>query len=351
MEIKIGEVCHEMDRGDQGMNIDESPQRSEETHHVIANAADLRELFEPSVSKNFEHYQPLKDRDAGFSVQRNYPENTDLPVPRTKNGKADRVCVIHVSCLRPNAHSRDESETRIPIYMRAFLHNKYISMHSDYNFDDEDCPTPESLNAAKGGKRPLELVVHNEYFFSSRFQRLVNASGDIVSGSDLLDGLYNNHVNTATTVRGAVLRAKLRTQEKALDTLSVLISGCKWVLTNPLGRTLEASDRDDPYFNGYKRGSLKKTSVDSLAIFGYKASKFSVVALAAFTMSIYFFRSMLPTAIREPLSGLARTTFASTMASILFISAIDEIVPMLVFRLLNRLIKWRFGLLFRKFKF
>ena len=52
------------------------------------DAERLRDIFQIDnlVDKKYIEYTPLKDRQAGFSVKREYPSNIRYKPPRTRNG-------------------------------------------------------------------------------------------------------------------------------------------------------------------------------------------------------------------------------------------------------------------------
>lgn len=134
----------------------------------------------------YSSFTELIDVKSGFSVQRDYPLDIDFSPAKTKSGKFDEVCLIHVWI--PN----DQSDSSNKIYIRISLFSKWISTYPNYNFEDENCPTHESLMRSKEGNRPRSLAYEGEFIDGDTFQ--INIENEVYFPADFLELIFKEHL-------------------------------------------------------------------------------------------------------------------------------------------------------------
>ena len=77
------------------------------TDLYFKNAQELIDAFGITNNPNYSGITELTDRKAGFSIQRNYP-NDILYIPLvSKDGEVDSVALIHVVYSHPSEDSPD----------------------------------------------------------------------------------------------------------------------------------------------------------------------------------------------------------------------------------------------------
>ena len=147
---------------------------------------ELLKIFGSYGDSGYENPIQLRDTTVGFSIQKNYPTGIRFKPAKSEEGDDD-VAVIWV-VYEP--HKRAPAADLIPLRLRIATMSKYRAAHWDYNFDDENCPTEDSVLLSKSTPRPLELSLVNEYYYSETLDSLVNLKGDRVEGRDVLDHLF-----------------------------------------------------------------------------------------------------------------------------------------------------------------
>lgn len=68
--------------------------------------------------------------------------------------------------------------------------------HFDYNFDDPDSPTKESLEISKKSISPAELESYDDYFYDLN-KRCFIEKGKKIEARKMLDDIFALHIKTA----------------------------------------------------------------------------------------------------------------------------------------------------------
>lgn len=311
------------------------------------NTAQFLEKFSFTTPDNFYDVVTLKDRKVGFSVKRKYPDNISYKPTRTAEGEPNNVAVLWVTYLHPSEISKNIDAARVPISVRISNVDLYISNHWDYNFEDPNSPTEESVDESKRTKKPIELESRDEFFYNHTSDTFIDKKGNPVSGLEILEKIYREHCDTVHILKGLSLRLKLLTQSTFHTLLGFIVSFIKAILLKVFGRTIEDEDDLSELIRGYKASSLKKLSTDSLEIFGYKAPK-GIIVLYCLLVVLYSFFTLTET--DSYLQNIADKELLILAHSIFFLWFLDFVVPPILFGLMNGVIWIRAKIMRMKFK-
>lgn len=317
---------------------------------LFKNADEFLALFQLDHNPSYEGVMHLRDAKIGFSVQRAYPTDIRYKPPLTKKGKPDVVALIYVTYGDLNGPTTGHDLRHFPITIRIVKYNRYISHHFDYNFEDEECPTEESVRQSKTSPQPIGLDYIDDFYFSHEAGKFIDHNKRQYSGVELLNKVFLDHCNTIHPIKGIRLRAKLKTQSGLVKILSFLIEKILWALNKVFGRTIDEEKSYSAFVHGYKREHFKKLSTESIDIFGYKASK-SVIVLFCILVAVIYAIKYKYGLKSGYLENIASSKFLAPLHLIILLWIMDVLVPNGVFIFLNWLIKLRTALRLRKFKY
>jgi len=323
--------------------------RIENTMDYFNSADELINAFDIKNNVNYEKITPLNDCKVGFSTQRKYPTHIRFHPPKKENGDDDTVALIHVVYKHPNEYkSQKENDYKIPFIIEIVTYSRYRSKHFDYNFEDEDCPTKESIEKSKLTPQPIDLNYNNEFFYDHRSEIFVDVNGNIISGIEILDKVFKDHCNTVHLFKGLRFKVKLKSQSLLINFLSLLVNVSIWKLNYFFGRTLDKGDSFSAYLKGYKKENLKKLSTDSLNIFGYNTARRVVILFCSLVVAgyvLYFIFGIENGYIKRIFSN----NFLALTHSIFILWFLDVVMPVLLFHFINIIIKTRSKLMYRQF--
>lgn len=320
------------------------------TIEYFKSANDLIKAFDVENNPVYEKITPLNDRKVGFSFQRKYPDNIRYYPPKTIKGKDDTVALIHVVYEHPDEVKKQSvQDSRIPFIIRVTAYSRYTAEHFDYNFDDVNCPTKESVERSKLTPKPIDLNYEGDFFYDHNDNKFYDDKGKSLSGTEILDQVFKDHCYTIHLFKGLKLRFKLGSRSLCVLLFDVLVKAFKKILISVFGRTLDESDSVSAYFSGYKRENLKKLSTESLTVFGYSTAR-KVILLFCFLTVIAYTSYFFTDTKSKYLKTVFSNSFLSLTFSIVIIWLLDEVLPIFLFRIINMIIKWRSTLVFRRFK-
>lgn len=328
-------------------NIDVKGNVQQMDNKLFNNSQEFIRLFNLENSL-YDNVTPFKGKEIGFSTQRAYPEDIRFVTAKTKDGKPDTVAIIHIAYAYPAEAGKQISPQKVPIIIRIAKFSRYRTDHLDYNFDDSDCPTEESLRIMKNSPKPIDLET-DEYFYNHSDIIFCNENGERFSGIQLLDNIFNQHCDTVHWIKGIKIRWKLRSNQAVISLLSLMASSCRFVLYHIFGRTLDSQRDVFAYIQGYKEEDMKKLSTESLKIFDYKASKNVIVVFSFIILILYVFQYFYPLN-NDFLENLFSINLYSVAFVICIIWIMDDILPKWLFKFMNLLIKIRTKLYFKRFK-
>ena len=313
----------------------------------IKNAEEFKKFFD--LKDEYERFTILNDVPVGFSVQRKYPiENFRYYPPKNRDGTDDTVALFHVIYKKPKSND-NLIISKVPIILRVSTFSRYRNEHFDYDFDDDNCPTKESIEKSNNTPQPIDIENENTYYFDHNLNRIVDGTNSVFSGKKLLDEIYNKHINTVHLVKGLKIRTKIKTKSKFIYLLKVFINILTWILKKGFGRTLDEKNNLNLYLHGYKKEDFKKLTTDSFEIFNYKASRGIIIIFCGIVILLYLARYFFNLKFNY-LTKVSSNQFVLLVHSIFFLYLLDVIIPNIIFFLLNRVIKYRTRLLFKKTK-
>lgn len=296
---------------------------------------ELLKIFGSYGDSGYENPIQLRDTTVGFSIQKNYPTGIRFKPAKSEEGDDD-VAVIWV-VYEP--HKRAPAADLIPLRLRIATMSKYRAAHWDYNFDDENCPTEDSVLLSKSTPRPLELSLINEYYYSETLDSLVNLKGARVEGRDVLDHLFNAHCDSVHPIKGIRWQGAHKLSKLIRWIFDQPVNLLTWLLTAIFGRTLDERRDRSAFLDGYLWADFKKVSVDSIEIAGYRASRRVVVLFLLIVVTGCVF--LLPADEKTYIGSLVRSEFLMAIHSLALLLVLDELLPALIFLLLNRSIRFR----------
>lgn len=296
---------------------------------------ELLTLFGDYGNSGYENPIQLKDTSVGFSIQKDYPTGIRFKPAKGKQGDDD-VAVIWV-VYEPR--KRVASADLIPLRLRIATMSKYRSAHWDYDFADDNCPTEDSVLLSKSTPSPLELNLANEYYYSEMQDGLVNSKGRRVDGREVLDHLFKAHCDSVHPIMGIRWQGAHKLSKFIRWIFDQPVNLIQFLLTVVFGRTLDERRDRSIFLDGYLWADFKKVSVDSIEIAGYRASRRVVVLFLLIVVSGCLF--LLPADEKTYMGSLVRSEFLLAIHSLALLLILDEIVPAILFLLLNRCIKLR----------
>jgi len=319
------------------------------TDQYFNNACELIDKFGVRDLNEYEHITPLTDRKVGFSVQRKYPQHIRYVPPKTKKGEDDVVALIHIIYNRPVETKLETDALKIPLVVRVGAHSRYRQNHFDYDFNDEDCPTKESLAESKQTSQPISLDYIDEFFFDHTNNAFVDRAGKAISGQDILERVFREHLDTTHLIKGLKLRLTLRAQCVSVSLLTLLSTFIVFLLKKFFGRTIDESDNLASFYWGYETKDFKKLSTDSLDVFGYKTSR-SVIMVFCFVVALAYGVKYVFSLSTPYLKAVFSDNFLSIIHALLVLGFLDVVAPYMLFHVLNFLIRLRTKIMFATFK-
>lgn len=312
--------------------------------HSISTSGQLKEIFQIPV--DYSDFTPLKNEKVGFSVQRKYPPDIRFKPPQTKNGDPDTVAIIYVILL---SGEEKEHDGKIPIFLNVRTFSKYLSSHFDYNFSDPDCPTEESVLESKSSKKPIDLESSDGFSYDPNTDNLENSKGRIVTGTDILGSIFQEHIDTVHPFRGFVIHGKIGLRNSSLYIVEFLVRLLIFLIKIISGRVFEPKDPASGWFKEYSREDMKLLKTDYLDIFGYKASKNLIVIFCVIALIVFFIDINFP--LRARLAyGFKTYNIISIGFVIISLYILETVFPLICLFLINLLIKIKINLTFAKFK-
>lgn len=301
----------------------------------LNSSNEFRAAFGDIQSEGYFEPIQLTDTKIGFSVQRKYPPNIGFIPVKTKRGEDDDVAVIWVVY---ESLAQEKNQLKIPIRLRIAKMSKYRAKNWDYDFDDENSPTRESVALSKESIQPLEFSCIDEYFYDANKQELVDRKGKPISGSKILNELFDYHCKSTHPFKGLIFRGKDKYDLFRVRIYDFFIKLIKDTLANIFGRTLD--DKFNRYsYDGYLQTDLKKTADSVLEVAGYKASK--KVIIVFILLAIVFCSISLPAKDNSYTKAVLDSEFLTVIHCLLALYILDEWVPLGLFYLLNKTISMR----------
>ncbi len=308
----------------------------------------LKDYFDFDSHPEYQEFRNF-DRGIGFSIQRAYPDNSKYIPPKKQNRDPDTYALIRFN-YSPEKVSNDKPYM-VPLSANIGMFSRYISNHFDFDFNDEECPTEESVMISKRTPKPIELSFFDEYFFDHNKDTIVDHRGKNIKGKDFIDLIYNTHIATVDKFNGQLLRWKIESKNKAVSLCRLAENFFKWLLKTLCGRIFEPEERSRGILGAeYREEDLKLLKTERIDVFGYRASKNVIVTFCAILIICYLFTSFIEFSPKW-LITIGTNNLLSFALAVLTITVLDHVLPKILFKLVNLFIRIQFKILFKQFKF
>jgi len=289
-------------------------------------AREFLALFQPLPQRYFDLTE-LVDNYVGFSVQRAYPPDCAFKPPVDSTKIPDNVVLIHLVYEPPK-----NATALATVRARASRFSKYLSKHFDYNFEDPNSPTEESVRTSKNSPHPLDIVLEDEIFFDDTSKSFSTKKNPAITPIEILDFVYDQHLASLRTFN--TLRLQFHRRKYFAKFLSIVQATSTFLLTKALGRELVA-DKDYKFlFTGYAPENVRKLTTDSIKLFEYLVPKSVAILFCALVCSSFYLYDQF-----HFNSGYLHTIFSTpflTLAhGILALATLNDFIPSLLRRTLN----------------
>ena len=314
------------------------------------SAEEFRKEFDLESDQTYIEYRALNDRKVGFSLQRLYPKDIRYIPPKSKDGKPDVVALIHVVYTHPDEAKETFDSERVPLVLRITKYSRYINIKNRicYDFNNDNCPTKESVEISKSTPEPMSLEFIGDFFYDHSRTNFIDSKGNTLSGRQVLDNVFDKHCATVHWLKGLKLRFHVRFNRIRTKINEILIKFLKYLLINAFGRTLEPKDPISSVLGGYSKEDLKMTKTNIIEFRGYKASKNIIVTFCLIYLILYFIGIKIKL-IKDIFFNPNPLLVVPIV--ILILVFLDNVVPKFILWLINKRIKMRLKLYFKKFKF
>lgn len=247
---------------------------------LFTTAEQLRDAFGIQEDGDYLEFIAFKDGKVGFSTKRRYPQNIAFKPPLRKDGTPDTLAMIRVLYNHQNLSESELDLKKVPIWIDIGKHSKYQYNHFGFNFEDDECPTEESLAASQASPRPVDLNYIDSFFFDHTANDFVDKDGKHYSGLQILQYIFEQHCNTT--------RKSRRNLWKSVTQLSFLceylIAFFEYILRISFRKRF---DRRHGPFASYRKDDIVLLKAESLEIFGYKATKNIIITFAVLVLTGY----------------------------------------------------------------
>lgn len=131
----------------------------------ITNTKQFIDLF--NFKEESGYYDPihLQDEEIGFSIKKKYPTNIRFRPAVKQSGEPDEIMVIWIVLHLPKSFKAGLDSKKFPLYIKINKYSLYRTKYFDYDFNDKESPTRESITLSKNTPQPLELEYFSDFFF------------------------------------------------------------------------------------------------------------------------------------------------------------------------------------------
>ena len=286
----------------------------------------------------------------GFTIKKDYVIDGLLFKPaHTEKGIQDSVAIIQVVLLIDNINE----DWIAPIYWRISCESRYLmSWKFDYNFEDIDSPTKQSLINSNNTLQPEDLMSYGEYFYDTKNHIFLKNKKKIKAISIIIE-LYDIHLKTVKKFSWIPFRSEKMIQNKIILIIEILIKWFKYILKNWFGRNLEKkwSYYEHNWFvDRYNKDDLLPTSLNKISLLWFETNttKQSILTLCCvviifFILKTYFFEFNF-----KRINILFKNNIFLWSFSILLIHIFDNLFPEFIRIIINFLNKNQYKIMNRK---
>jgi len=172
---------------------------------------DLFSYDEGSIVKKYIWDQ--QSPDVGFAILKKYPSKI-LFIPSKNNSSGDdNLVLIKVFLIKEKAAGNvvpvGVSASNVSFYK---LENPNIWREEQYDWQDQNAPTKESIEKSKQSTMPIDLVEMNRYTFNLSTNKFkdTDKNKDGIDPKAIIENIYNDHTETVkNTLRNKWFRFKI----------------------------------------------------------------------------------------------------------------------------------------------
>lgn len=283
---------------------------------------------------------PWINKDSiGFSVIKEYPEKSSFVPAKNAEGKMDSVTLIKIGY-------DNENNAKVPLRVNIHKASRYLlNGHWNYNYEDKNSPTEESLKESKESKQPIDLEDLSRYIFNTTTKKLFDKEKNkYISPKEIIEDIYETHLQT---LKNRSFRAKMAIKNNISSFVDPINRTLKWTNFFLFGKQLkETSNFSTGIFQTYAYSDLISLTTEKTKILG---SDFPVTNQTARTfVVILVFIFLINYFLKFDIFGLVNILNESSKNS-LFLAALiavmlyifDRVLPNFILFLINCFIKLR----------
>ena len=294
------------------------------------------------------YYDIVLLQDAvGFSVKRRYPPSSKPATVVNKRGTQSLTCLIHCSVKRPKAGT---GVSRVHLSTRTYGEWEPTHRWGGFDFDDPNCPTPDSVARLNRMPKPLALEFTTEFVYDAMDGRFYFGQS-VVTGEQMLDYVYNYHCRTLLRIFRLKWQILQAYRWVVRETVWRIQDVCLWALE--YGYDIRAKKDEYGLNNPFRKVAFayfeRASDTSWSQFFGFPSSTRSLFSnlllLAAALLSAYLF--FKESKFLRAIYGSAPLT---TVALVFTFLCLDRFVPLALEALvcgLSRLRPWSL-FIFRK---
>jgi len=303
-------------------------------------------LFSDKPDKNIIPW--IGGKAIGLSIIKNYPKNGPFYPAIKKSGQDDSVALIKVGY---NPEIVDNNEVLLMIYIQKvslyLLNDKW-----DYNFNDPDSPTKESLEVSKLSKQPVDLEELSRFKYNIVTKKIVDLRKSVeIQPIQVVDYIYNEHLRTA---KNYVFKTKLKLRDKTIKYLEKFKKDLIKINSLLFGKTIKEDDNFDGFFDKYKHKNLISLSTEKISFLGADLTitknsfyTFIIIILIVFILDYIFKINFFPFGMFKQYES--NNIFLVSVVIVGF-KVVDYFIPHFILIIINSLIKAKLRLLRLKIK-
>ena len=290
-------------------------------------------------------------KEIGFSIKKEYSNNILFKPAKNANWKDDSIALIHVVY-----RYKDEVNGKVPVYVRIAMASRYLlDNHYDYNFDDKESPTKNSLEISTKSVQPAELASYWDYFYDINREEFLEKH-NIINPKKIIDDIYQKHIKTAHKFSWIPFRSKMWAKNFIVNFAWIWIIIFKWMLKKWFWRDLQRKWGDD-FLSGlgletYRKEDLLPTIPNKISILWFETNitKQSFITLCLLLVVCYVSNVYRLNIYFERAQVLFGNQIFIWALAILLIHFFDSRMPFIFFWIINGLIRLKLKFMFMKIK-
>ena len=303
----------------------------------------------------------------GFSILRDFNSSTRFVPARKKDGSPDDVALIKIG-FYDSAIKNKEAPLLVTI-SKASRFNLSGKTRSEFNKNDPDYPTEESLKKSKESPQLIDLTEEGRFIFNLEDYTIYDTHRKkSIQPEDLIDYVYKLFLSTSN-FKGLVLLKSIIFIKKVIDWVLEKLLLCAWDLLVFMGKKIEKTvelgsinipaERKD-YFVWFRQTTYQYNDLtDSGPVVSLLGSEYKIsrgvmifLAFAIFGLFVlnYFFTISQSKFFGFFAKNLDNAIFLLSFTIVLYFF-IDSVIPRIILWTVNKLIKFKTSLLFRKHTF